>query len=96
MSVTEDPVRDHEESDSEVEEEEVAPKVVEVDPSKLTPLSPEVISKQVFGGCILLYLSLIDNVFVLGNDKLRCVKSLLRFDKQTSARAFFVDLTATT
>lgn len=38
----------HEESDSEEEEEaeEVVPSV-EIDPSKLTPLSPEVISKQV-------------------------------------------------
>lgn len=40
----------HEESDSEEEEEEdvvaAIPKV-EIDPSKLTPLSPEVISKQV-------------------------------------------------
>lgn len=40
----------HEESDSEEEEEAEEPEVVpsvEIDPSKLTPLSPEVISKQV-------------------------------------------------
>lgn len=38
-----------EESESEEEDEVVAPEVpkVEIDPSKLTPLSPEVISKQV-------------------------------------------------
>lgn len=48
----------HEESDSEEEEEaeEVVPSV-EIDPSKLTPLSPEVISKQVrlFFSIVLLY-----------------------------------------
>ena len=40
--------KDHEESDSDEEEEEVetVPKV-DIDVSKLTPLSPEVISKQV-------------------------------------------------
>ena len=39
--------KDHEESDSEEEEEvETVPKV-DIDVSKLTPLSPEVISKQV-------------------------------------------------
>jgi translation initiation factor 2 subunit 3 len=41
--------KDHEESDSEEEEEveiQVVPKV-DIDVSKLTPLSPEVISKQV-------------------------------------------------
>jgi hypothetical protein len=38
-----------EESDSEEEEDDVVEAVpkVEIDPSKLTPLSPEVISKQV-------------------------------------------------
>jgi len=39
--------KDHEESDSDEEEEvETVPKV-DIDVSKLTPLSPEVISKQV-------------------------------------------------
>jgi translation initiation factor 2 subunit 3 len=38
--------KDHEDSGSEDEEEDVIPKV-EIDPSTLTPLSPEVISKQV-------------------------------------------------
>ncbi|KAJ7787694.1 Eif2s3y, partial [Mycena olivaceomarginata] len=37
--------KDHEDSGSEDEEEDVIPKV-EIDPSTLTPLSPEVISKQ--------------------------------------------------
>ena len=39
----------HEGSDSESEDEEVADVVpqIDIDPSKLTPLSPEVISKQV-------------------------------------------------
>ncbi|KAH9984302.1 P-loop containing nucleoside triphosphate hydrolase protein [Russula vinacea] len=44
--------KDHEESDSEEEEEvEVVPKV-DIDVSKLTPLSPEVISKQSDAGTI--------------------------------------------
>ena len=41
--------KSHDGSDSESEDEEVAdtlPKI-DIDPSKLTPLSPEVISKQV-------------------------------------------------
>jgi translation initiation factor 2 subunit 3 len=38
--------KDPEDSGSEDEEEDVVPKV-EIDPSTLTPLSPEVISKQV-------------------------------------------------
>jgi translation initiation factor 2 subunit 3 len=40
--------KEHEDSGSEEEEDvaEIIPKV-EIDPSKLTPLSPEVISKQV-------------------------------------------------
>lgn len=47
MSGDETLQKKHEESDSEEEEEaEVVPSV-EIDPSKLTPLSPEVISKQV-------------------------------------------------
>ena len=39
----------HDDSDSEPEDEGVADNVpkVDIDPSKLTPLSPEVISKQV-------------------------------------------------
>ena len=39
----------HDESDSESEDEEVVETVpkIDIDPSKLTPLSPEVISKQV-------------------------------------------------
>ncbi len=40
----------HDDSDSESEEEEEiqeAIPIIEIDPSKLTPLSPEVISKQV-------------------------------------------------
>ena len=45
--MTEDETRHHsDESDSEVEEEEEIP-FVEVDVTKLTALSPEVISKQV-------------------------------------------------
>lgn len=48
MSGDETLQKTHEESDSEEEEEveEVVPSI-EIDPSKLTPLSPEVISKQV-------------------------------------------------
>lgn len=43
----------HDESDSESEDEDVVEAIapVEIDPSKLTPLSPEVISKQV---CVML------------------------------------------
>ena len=37
----------HDESDSELEDEEEPILSVNIDPSKLTPLSPEVISKQV-------------------------------------------------
>lgn len=37
----------HDESDSESEEEEETITKVDIDPSTLTPLSPEVISKQV-------------------------------------------------
>jgi hypothetical protein len=45
--MTSDDKKRHDESDSEEEEEvEVAPKV-DIDVTKLTPLSPEVISKQV-------------------------------------------------
>lgn len=41
--------KNHEESDSESEDEDVqeAFPSIDIDPSKLTPLSPEVISKQV-------------------------------------------------
>ena len=41
--------KNHEESDSESEDEEVQEvfPAIDIDPSKLTPLSPEVISKQV-------------------------------------------------
>lgn len=41
--------KNHEESDSESEDEEVQEVYpsIDIDPSKLTPLSPEVISKQV-------------------------------------------------
>lgn len=43
-----------EESESEEEEDDVVETIpkVEIDPSKLTPLSPEVISKQVSAGII--------------------------------------------
>lgn len=37
----------HDESESEEEEEEEQIQTVNIDPTKLTPLSPEVISKQV-------------------------------------------------
>jgi len=37
----------HDESDSELEDEEEPILSINIDPSKLTPLSPEVISKQV-------------------------------------------------
>lgn len=49
MATEQTPRKRDEESDSEDEEDdvvEIIPKV-EIDPSKLTPLSPEVISKQV-------------------------------------------------
>ena len=47
----------HEESDSEEDEEvEIVPKV-DIDVSKLTPLSPEVISKQVSADCLRISLS---------------------------------------
>jgi translation initiation factor 2 subunit 3 len=49
MPTDEELRKDHEESDSDEEEEvETVPKVdIDIDVSKLTPLSPEVISKQV-------------------------------------------------
>lgn len=45
-----------EESESEEEEEDIVETIpkVEIDPSKLTPLSPEVISKQVSADIIFL------------------------------------------
>lgn len=67
-----------EESESEEEEDDVVETIpkVEIDPSKLTPLSPEVISKQVSTGiiCFVCYAS---NIFVqkatinLGNTDLK-------------------------
>jgi translation initiation factor 2 subunit 3 len=57
--------KDHEESDSEEEEEvEVVPKV-DIDVSKLTPLSPEVISKQVSADRSRISLSFLSNVLRL-------------------------------
>ena len=57
--------KDHEESDSEEEEEvEVVPKV-DIDVSKLTPLSPEVISKQVSADRSHFSLSFLSNVLRL-------------------------------
>jgi translation initiation factor 2 subunit 3 len=54
--------KDHEESDSEEEEEvEIAPKV-DIDVSELTPLSPEVISKQVSADRSRISLSFLSNV----------------------------------
>lgn len=49
MSGDETRQKTHDESDSESEDEEALDNIpkVEIDPSKLTPLSPEVISKQV-------------------------------------------------
>ncbi|KAJ7353257.1 hypothetical protein DFH08DRAFT_987452 [Mycena albidolilacea] len=44
--------KDHEDSGSEDEEEDVVPKV-EIDPSTLTPLSPEVISKKLLSTWVL-------------------------------------------
>ena len=61
--------KDHEESDSEEEEEEeeevetVAK--VDIDVSKLTPLSPEVISKQVSADRSRFSLSFLSNLFRL-------------------------------
>jgi len=48
MSTKEKPPKIHDDSDSEGEEEDedIAVPKVDIDPSKLTPLSPEVISKQ--------------------------------------------------
>ena len=45
--MTETRQKHHLDDDSESEEEEEKVQTVEIDPSKLTPLSPEVISKQV-------------------------------------------------
>lgn len=47
--MTETRQKQHDDSDSEEEEEEEEEKIptVDIDPSTLTPLSPEVISKQV-------------------------------------------------
>jgi hypothetical protein len=57
--------KDHEESDSEEEEEvEIAP-MVDIDVSKLTPLSPEVISKQVSADRSRISRSFLRNVFRL-------------------------------
>ena len=57
--------KDHEESDSDEEEEvEVVPKV-DIDVSKLTPLSPEVISKQVSVDRSPISLSFLKNVIRL-------------------------------
>lgn len=59
--------KDHEESDSEEEEEEEVETVakVDVDVSKLTPLSPEVISKQVSADRSRFSLSFLSNLFRL-------------------------------
>jgi hypothetical protein len=49
MAIKDIPPKTHEDSDSDSDEEEIVPVFpkIEIDPSKLTPLSPEVISKQV-------------------------------------------------
>jgi hypothetical protein len=66
------------ESESEEEEEEEAVPIIEIDPTKLTPLSPEVISKQVHIGCLkLLEFNLIFCRF-LGHDKLGYVGRVAR------------------
>jgi len=59
--------KDHEESDSEEEEEEEVETVakIDVDVSKLTPLSPEVISKQVSADRSRFSLSFLSNLFRL-------------------------------
>ena len=52
MAIKDSPPKTYEDSDSEGEEEDTNPVVpkIDIDTSKLTPLSPEVISKQASAG----------------------------------------------